>query len=155
MVASIELRDAAGRLRLVPERSMIAAAKAVKAAADDEARAATGDGRMSGVGRRGARIRAVDRIRVLSGGAVICRIQGVPVGAWVWVNTGADPHTIAPRTRGRRRARPVMAGGLGHPVSGTVRHPGMRGRGAWRKVVGRAERIVPAIFAEGVSEAVR
>ena len=37
---------------------------------------------------------------------------------------------------------------LRHPVSGPVRHGGTAGKGVWRRVVDRAGRMVPALFAD-------
>ena len=58
----------------------------------------------------------------------------------MWVTTGTAAHDIRRRKRGPMRKM-------------TVRHPGTRGRGAWHKVIARAQRVVPAIFADEIGEA--
>jgi hypothetical protein len=139
VTASSNLRATAIAIRAVPISGMIAAAKAVKRVADAEGRAAGGP--LVGKKRRGLKLRARDTIRT-AGDTTTCRIQGVSPAGWVWVNTGTAPHAIRRRKRGPMRKM-------------TVRHPGTAGRGGWRKVVARAEQIVPAIFETAVSEAVR
>lgn len=146
MRASLELRTIAGELRDIPRTGMIAAAKAVKTIAREEAARVTGgDGRMSEGTRRGIKLRAVD-LDVRSGsrepGAVTIRIQGLPVGPWVWRDTGTDPHRIRRRKKGPKWKM-------------TVPHPGSRGVGAWARVVERSELIVPKIFDDAVTKVVR
>jgi hypothetical protein len=139
VTASTNLRATAIAIKAVPMSGMIAAAKAVKKVAEGEGRAAGGP--LQGKKRRGLKLRARDTIRT-SGDTTTCRIQGVSPAGWVWVNTGTARHDIRRRKRGPMRKM-------------TVSHPGTAGRGAWRKVVARAETIVPAIFTDAVSEAVR
>jgi hypothetical protein len=133
---------------------MIAAAKAVKASAREEAaRDIGGDLRMSNVGTRGARLRAVDTVRG-SGSVVQGKVVGLPVGLWSLVTDGADPHIIRRRRGGKRRAqRGVLVIG-GRPVTGPVRHPGTSGKGTWRRVRRRAERDVPRAYAKAVRQVV-
>ena len=119
--------------------AMIAAARAVKSVAQDEGRRVAGPDGLKGKKRRGLKLRARDDIRQ-AGTVTRCRIQGVSPAGWVWATTGTRPHPIRRRKRGPMR---VMV----------VQHPGTRGRGAWRRVVDRAVRIVPAIFTEDVGRA--
>lgn len=134
---SVALRDLAGDLRDVPARAMIPVVKAVKAVAVSEG------GRMSRVSKRGVKLRAVDD--PLTGKAadvVVWRVQGVPVGPWVWATSGTRPHTTRRRKRGPLRKM-------------TVRHPGSAGRGSWDRVVARAEQIVPDVFADTLDDVLR
>lgn len=119
---------------------MIAAAKAAKKIAADEGRAAGSP--LKGNKRRGMTLRARDDIRPAGGGTVTCRIQGVNVAGWVWVNTGTAPHRIRRRKRGPKSKL-------------TVPHPGTPGRGHWARVQKRAAVVVPKIFVEDVGKAVR
>lgn len=132
------LRRVAGDLANVPQSGMIAAAKAIKAAADQEGRRVGGP--LLGKKRRGLKLRARDDIRS-QGGTTTCRIQGVSPAGWVWVTDGTGRHAIRRRKRGPMRKM-------------VVAHPGTTGRGAWLRVVARAEDLAPAIFADLVTEAV-
>ncbi len=126
---SVALRDLAGQLRELPDRAILPTVKAIKADAQRIG------GTMSGNGRRPLRLRAVDRqFAGQAAGVKVWRIQGVPVGPWVWATAGTKAHDIRRRKRGPKRKM-------------TVRHPGTGGRSAWETVVARAEQIVPAVFA--------
>ena len=147
--ASIALRTTAGELRELPRRSMITAAKAVK-------RIATEEGQPPFRKKRAVKLRAVDDIRT-DAGLTRCRVKGVPVGLWVIRNTGAGPHDIPRARRGKAKPRYLAGRGYGHPVRTPppIRHPGARGRGAWRAVVARATDVVPAIFVDDVDALLR
>ena len=140
MTASSNLRATAIAIRAVPMSGMIAAAKAVKEVAAQEGKKLAGPDGLKGKKRRGLKLKARDTIRE-AGTTVQCRIQGVSPAGWVWVNTGTAAHQIRRRKKGPMRKM-------------TVRHPGTGGRGGWRRVVVRAERIVPAIFADEIGAAV-
>jgi hypothetical protein len=143
------LHQLAAEVARIPAQVIPAAADAVADVADAEARRATGDGRMSGMGRRGPRLRTVQRIRTTSSGAT-AEVAGVPAGGWAILNTGARAHTLAPAP-GR-----VLAGpGMRHPVAGRIRHPGSPARGTWRRVVDQAGRIVPDLVADDVARVLR
>jgi hypothetical protein len=134
---------------------MITAAKAVKQSAREEAaRDIGGDLRMSNVGRRGARLRAVDTVRT-SGTVTTGKVVGLPVGLWSLVTDGAAPHMIRRRRGGKRRAQRGVLLVDGRPVTGPVRHPGTSGKGTWRRVRRRAERDVPRAYAKAVREVLR
>lgn len=131
---SVALRDLAGQLRELPDRAILPTVKAIKADAQRIG------GTMTGNGRRPLRLRAVDRqFAGQAAGVKVWRIQGVPVGPWVWATTGTKPHDIRRRKRGKLRKM-------------TVPHPGTGGRRAWDQVVARAEQIVPAVFAAGLDD---
>ena len=70
-------------------------------------------------------------------------VQAIPVGPWVWTDTGTAGHTIGGHgvwVRGR---------GYHHGVRIPVRHPGSRGKGAWKKAAARvAAAAVPTFRAE-------
>lgn len=142
---AIELRRTADGVRLIGRAGMIAAVKAVKKIADDEAaKVSGGDGRLTGKKKRGLKLKARDTITE-RGFETFARVQGVSPAAWVWVNTGTAPHRIRRRKRGKNPKLRVM----------TVSHPGTRGSGAWRKVRARSEKVVPEIFRDEVRDAIR
>ena len=137
--ASANLHALAVRLERLPKSSMIAAAKAVKKVASTEGTRAGSP--LKGNKKRGMTLRATDDIRPTAHGAT-CRVQGVNVAGWVWVNTGTRPHPIRRRKRGPKSKVKVQ-------------HPGTRGRGAWRNVQKRAVQVVPEIFRDDVHQALR
>lgn len=137
--ASRNLHALAVELERLPMSSMIAAAKAVKKVASTEGTRAGSP--IKGTKKRGMTLRARDDIRPTSAGAT-CRIQGVNVAGWVWVNTGTAPHRIRRRKRGPKSKM-------------TVQHPGTPGRGYWRNVQKRAQVVVPEIFRDDVHTALR
>jgi hypothetical protein len=59
-------------------------------------------------------------------------IVGTPAGAWAMAESGAKPHAITPD------AGSALAGGLSHPVSVPVRHPGFAGEERWSHTVEQA-----------------
>lgn len=127
----------AGQLRDLPFRAMLPTVKQIKAIAAAEG------GRMSNVSKRGAKLRAVDKRRPGKGeNVVVWRVQGVPVGPWVWATVGTRPHQIRRRKRGPLRKM-------------TVNHPGGGGRGAWTRVLARADPIVKAVFTAELDRTLR
>lgn len=68
---------------------------------------------------------------------------GIPVGFWVWAEEGTRGHMIRPRNRfadsDKGMYRAAMKGGLGHPITGAVHHPGMSGRAAWTHACDRMD----------------
>lgn len=141
--ASRNLHALAVTLERLPKSSMIAAAKAAKKIAADQGRLEGSPLAGSRVqrGRRAITLKARDDIRDTPTGATM-RIQGIPAGVWVWRNTGTRAHDIRRRKRGPKKNM-------------TVRHPGTRGRGAWRKVQARCAVVIPEIFVDDVHLAVR
>ena len=131
---SVVLRDLAGELRDVPFKAMLPTVKAIKKIAADEGTT------MARVSKRGVKLRAVDRTLAGKGAdVVIVRIQGVPVGPWVWQTSGTSAHTIRRRKRGKLSKMRVP-------------HPGSAGRGRWDRVAARAEPIVKAVFTDYVGK---
>lgn len=133
---SVVLRDMAGQLRELPFRAMLPTIKAIKAVAASEGTT------MSLNGRRPAKLRAVDRQMPGKGeGVIVWRVQGVPVGPWVWQTTGTAAHTTRRRKRGPKRKL-------------VVHHPGSSGRGRWDRVLARADPIVRGVFTDAVAEVI-
>ena len=68
---------------------------------------------------------------------------GIPVGFWVWAEEGTRGHMIRPRRRfadsDKGMYRAAMKGGLGHPVTAEVHHPGTHGRAAWTHACDRMD----------------
>ena len=134
---SVALRDLAGEIRNVPFKAMLPVVKNVKAYAGQQG------GRMTNVSKRGVKLRAVDRQWPgKAENVVVWRIQGVPVGPWVWATYGTAAHDIRRRKRGKKRKM-------------LVHHPGGSGRGSWARVVAYAERIVPAVFTDELERVLR
>lgn len=155
-------------LEALPRASLITVAKAVKKVAVDEA----GRSRVAVMHlprrgrptRRAVRLRAVDTIREREGSASL-RVQGVPVGLWVWANTGTGAHligagkgntrTTAASLRRARRRVPYLAFARDQVRRPPVYHPGHRGKHVWRRVQQRAAVIVPAIVRDEVARVCR
>lgn len=76
---------------------------------------------------------AVEKSRKVTPDGASVLMYGSPAGFWTWRESGASGHTIRPR---RKLA---LAGALGHPVRGPVRHPGFGGQQAWTRTVAQAE----------------
>lgn len=129
---SVVLRDLAGELRDVPFKAMLPTIKAIKNVAAAEGIT------MSLNGRRPAKLRAVDRqLPGKAADTIVWRVQGVPVGPWVWQTTGTAAHDTRRRKRGPKRKL-------------LVHHPGTSGHGRWERVNARAEPIVKAVFTDYV-----
>ncbi len=142
------LHALAGVVAEGPRRAVTAAAEELERVAEAEARRATGDGRMSGMGRRGPRLRAVTKVRAGPGTAT-ATVAGVPAGPWAILEGGAAPHVIAARGR-------VLSGpGMRHPVRGPVRHPGARAKRTWSRVVDEAGELLAEAAGDGLGEALR
>ena len=110
------------------------------------------------LGRKGRRTRltaVARRFGSQANGANVV-VYGKPTGPWVWVTAGTGAHTIAPRGgRGKQRTTRYLKGAsYKHPYGRPVQHPGASGRGAWRRVVARAEVDVPEVFLKAVKKAV-
>ena len=137
-------------LARLPTTAMRKASREIVDAAEDEARRATGDGRMSGMGRRGPKLRAVAKVQTRTKSAT-AEIRGVPAGPWAILQSGARAHRIAPRRRGG-----VLVGrSMLHPVSGPVRHPGSRAKRTWTRVIEQAREITLEATQAEVRKAVR
>jgi hypothetical protein len=152
------LHDKAIQVAKVPRTGAIAAAKLVKRFATEEAvhvgSPFSGKARRGGRRSRPIRLRARDDIRETVEETSV-RVQGLPVGPWVWVDTGTRGHLIG-AGRGKRRAkRTVLGGGSFGPVTGPVHHPGTRGRHAWYRVRRRSAVEVPKVFTKEVTRALR
>lgn len=166
--ASVGLRRQAGALRTVPMAGMVAAAKITKQLAATEASRAVPGGVMhlprKGKPDRRVKLRSRDDIRQVGHALVRCRVQALPVGPWVWIDSGTRPHQLGRLARGGRRPRrgtygPQRPGTgarlqLGRDwVTGPLHHPGSRGRRAWAQVVDQAHEVLPQVFSDQVEEA--
>ena len=91
-----------------------------------------------------------------SGATVEATVWGRPTGPWVWVTSGTTPHTIAPRkSRGKARSTRYLKGDkYSHPIGRPVQHPGASGKGAWRRVVKRANAKVPEVYLDAVRKVI-
>lgn len=103
-------------------------------------------GRLSGVGKRGARVSVgFDAPRSLSAPVALVRMKG-PAHL---IESDTSPRTIRPRRRSRggpaRRALAIPGVGL----RASVQHPGTRGKHPWRRGVQASRHLVlPTIQAE-------
>lgn len=137
------------RIALVPDTGIRAAADAVIKIAEAEGGTIT-----LGKKRRRVRLSAVARVKG-KGNNVSVTVWGKPTGPWVWKTTGARGHVIPKRPPTAKKPRPMLAHGYTHPIqSKQIHHPGSHGHGAWRKVVTRAERVIPELFRDEVHKAV-
>jgi len=97
-----------------------------------------GDGVLSHMGRRGARLGM--RYEVEQRGRLTF-IKLAPAGPWMLTQKGAKGHTI-PRSSRRRNAKPrfVMGAGYSHPVRGPIHHPGAGGKDSIQRAFARVRR---------------
>lgn len=158
--ASINLRAIAGRVEAVPRSTVIAAVRASKDVAGREG-GTVQLWRKKSRTRRTVRLRAVDDVRDTANG-VTARVQGVPVGPWVWKNTGTRRHVVGAGRKARfagpstgPRGGALLSFGPNRVRRGPVVHPGTSGAGKWRRVVARTERVAVDAFGDAVREAVR
>ncbi len=145
---ALRARSFANELPKLERRTVEAAAAMVKSTAVSELRRAAGaDLRLSGVGKRGARIGArYDRGKSTS--TAIVRALG-PVQL---VESNTKPHRVPKkRTRGRRRV--VVIPGVG--VRASANHPGTRGKHPWARAMDRAIPKVPAVMSAETSKTLR
>lgn len=78
----------------------------------------------------------------VSDGFASMTFWGYPAAFWVWAEEGTRGHSLRPRVRVRSDKglyRAAMTGGLSHPVTGEIWHPGMVGRAAWSHTVDRMD----------------
>lgn len=147
-MSAAELRRTLARLAEIPEPALAAACKAVEEIAFTEG------GSVVVRGRR-YKLKAITRIK-RGGNTITATVWGTPTGFWVWKNTGTSAHLIPKRPPTAKNPRPMHGGGYAHPIQRKqIMHPGTGGRGAWRKVVARAERIVPETIEKYVKGALR
>lgn len=149
----------------LPATGMVALARAgKKVIADTAAGAGVASMRLAGRARgarqtgparprRTVRLKARDK---LAPGAPVARLrlQAVPVGPWVWVNTGTDPHLVGQTKRGRK-PQWVRGARYDHGVRGPVVHPGTSGRQVWRRAAERVTAIAPVVFTEELHDLVK
>lgn len=142
-------RSFAADLPSLERRTVNAAALMFKNTATAELRKAVGgDLRMSGVGKRGAKVGA-RYDQGLSASTALVRLTG-PVHL---VETNMPAHRI-PRTRRRGpRRRVLVIPGVG--VRAWANHPGTTGKRPWAKTLNQAAPKVPKVLAAETSKALR
>jgi hypothetical protein len=138
------------------ERTLIEIAKLPQAAMEDACKQVEKIARDVGssVGpihfrKRSGKLTAITRIKGRGKTTAEATVYGVPTGPWVWVTSGTSGHTIPrQRSRGNRKVRYLKGVKYGHPYGKPVHHPGASGKGAWKRVVTRAEVEVPKAFVD-------
>lgn len=131
-------------MRVAEQRAVRKSALAVTGGVRDEIRAATGDMRLSGVGRRGAKVGA--RYTVAGAKATIRA-----TGPLQLIERPTRPHPIAPRKRrnGKRKALRLADGRF----VASVQHPGTRGKYPWSKGIEKTRGKSRATFEAEVRNA--
>lgn len=138
MTASTNLHRLADDLAALPADAL----ERIEDEADRIVAAAAPTSSMRGHKRAGLPVRmARNQHPVFATNRATFRVQGTVPG-WIWLNTGTRPHRIPRRHRGRK-ARLY------------VRHPGSRGRRAWRQVIARLQTTVPRIVMTELTRMVR
>ncbi len=89
-----------------------------------------GDLRLPRWGRRGLRLNVGYEITSPSASTSRAVVRPRPIGPWAVLEDGADPHVIAPRPRGKRKALRV-----GDGFAARTNHPGSAGKKTWTKGV--------------------
>lgn len=135
----------AGDLRGVEKTATGKAALAVKTVTLAEMRTVAPTLKLSGVGKRGAKIGVSYTV---GGSTAIVRATG-PVQL---IESDTKAHRM-PRTRVRGKRRVVVIPGVG--VRSSAQHPGTKGQHPWRKGVEAARPLVGAVFAEQLGVSMR
>lgn len=154
------LHDLAGITRMAAElpaelqraqrRGVSGAALHVTQGIRGEIKAVTGDGRLSGVGRRGAKVGARYDVKgTLNPTALI-----TATGPLHLIERGTSPHVIRPRRRRGRGKRRVLAMADGR-FAATARHPGTSGKAPFARGVTRTRGDTGAIFDREIQAAIR
>lgn len=144
---------AAHNLDTAYEYALGKAALHAKNELQEAGRQMTGDLRLSGVGKRGARIGVrydIDRAR---SSAVSDRAFIKAWGPWQFVEADTRGHRI-PKVRGRRARRRYAVLGQGLVYS-RVEHPGTRGKGRYRARQKRLEPEIARIIRAAHNDAIR
>lgn len=148
------------------QRAALAVTKSIRA----EIRTATGgDGRLSGVGRRGAKVGARYDVR----GRVNPTALITAIGPLHLIDRDTDPHPIVPRGRRvSKRWQNAVAKGKADPSrpvylsgaralkfsNGNLRpyafHPGTRGKHVWGRGVAKSAPVTKDIFDQAIHAAV-
>jgi hypothetical protein len=143
-------------LQRLPSVGMKDATKAVERIAR-EVSSSVGPVTLGKKGRR-VKLRAITRGVKGSARSAEATVYGVPTGPWVWVTSGTGRHVIpkkSVRQAANRQVRFIKGDRYAHPYGKQVVHPGASGKGAWRKVVLRAERDVHEAFVDAARKAMR
>lgn len=115
--------------------------------------ASGGDNRLSGVGKRGAKVSARYDIKGTKNPTALVRANG-PLHL---VERDTKPHEIdATRTRtGRRRRSGKKALSTPYGPKAKVRHPGTRGKHPWQRAVDQTLPHTPHIFSAEINAAMK
>ena len=121
------------------------AALAITNSIRDEIRSATGgDMRISGVGRRGARVGARFDIKGTQNPTAMIRA----IGPLHLLERDTQPHLIKPRSR-----RGAKALAIGDGFAASVEHPGTRGKHPFQRGFDRKQAEVPGIVQAEIRKA--
>jgi len=112
----------------------------------DTIRADTGDSRLSGVGKRGAKVGA--RFDLVGGD----RVEVKATGPLHFVANPMSPHRI-PKSRARGRRRYAVIPGVG--VRAWANHPGTSGKNTWKRGVPAARKKVTKVADDRVADTIR
>lgn len=153
-MSTAKLQSSLASLARLPQTGTRAAAKEV----EKIAREVSGTIGPVTLGRKGRRVklRAITRhVRGTTGSASLI-VYGVPTGPWVWVTSGTGSHVIPKKKIGgkARTTRYIKGDRYAHPYGKQVIHPGATGKGAWTRVVRRAEQRAPEVMRDEVRKAV-
>lgn len=155
-------------LRTAQGRGVQKAALEAKTIINTEIRKVTGDMRLSGVGKRGARVGARYDIKGSTNPTALIRALG-PIQL---IERDTKPHLIVPRasfvTRGGVRVRQGRRSAAGRRLRGgrtalliggnlraSAEHPGTKGQHPFQRGAQRAAKVTPQIFREQVEQGLR
>jgi hypothetical protein len=131
----------AAEVAKIPRDTAYSNARIGKATMEGAVAAMAAGGRLSGVGKRGARVAA---------GYTVYGDNNVKISARgpVWlVDQSNTAHTIAPKKkRGRQGA--LYGKGYEHPYGGTVSHPGTAGKHQWARA---RDDVLPPLLRANIS----
>lgn len=138
--------EAAARKVRTDSSILEGAAFQVKKAVQVELRKVAPSGRLSGVGKSGARVGV--RYQRMGRDAFLVKMTG-PAHL---IERDTDPHTIGPKRSRQRKAKGRRtAVALNGEFRAVVRHPGTRGQHPWEKGVKRSGQPVRKDFAKSVA----
>jgi hypothetical protein len=138
--------DLPKQLKAAEQRGVRRSALLVTGGVRDEIRGASGgDMRLSGVGRRGARVGAKFTVGGGSDPTAIIRATG-PLHL---IERDTDPHGIRPKRRSKAKAL-RLANGM---VRASANHPGTRGKHPWQKGLNRTRPGTRKVFTDEIHNA--
>lgn len=139
----------AGRLQKMQKTALTKASMEAKTILTSSIRQAVGpDMRMSGVGRRGAKVGVQWDIKGHTNPTSLVRATG-PLH---FVERSSRPHRI-PKLRARGRKRYAVIPGVG--VRASANHPGTKAKRPWARAVPLVAKAVPRVYAAELSAEIR